>query len=184
MMNSSPLLINEPPLQVLPTLALRVGLNEAIVLQQIHYWLNPRFNKNAMDGRLWIHNTYGQWQKQFPFWSIKTIQRVLSHLEELGLLMTFIGKDFQKAKSYTLNYEGLNNSQPAETGIRGSYDQDQRGGFTVSTICPDGRGQVVQGTGQRLAQPEPEHGGRWIQQPMNKRLTTNSRMSGLIRVLT
>lgn len=38
------LLINEPPLQVLPTLAKTIGLNEAIVLQQVHYWLNPKFN--------------------------------------------------------------------------------------------------------------------------------------------
>ena len=33
------LLISEPPLQVLPSLAVKIGLNEAIVLQQIHYWL-------------------------------------------------------------------------------------------------------------------------------------------------
>jgi len=36
---SSSLLINESPLQVLPSLAVLVGLNEAIVLQQTHYWI-------------------------------------------------------------------------------------------------------------------------------------------------
>ena len=35
----SRLLIDEPPLQVLPSLAREIGLNEAIMLQQIHYWL-------------------------------------------------------------------------------------------------------------------------------------------------
>ena len=35
----SNLLINESPLQVLPTLATYIGLNEAIFLQQVHYWL-------------------------------------------------------------------------------------------------------------------------------------------------
>lgn len=32
------LLIEEPPLQILPSLAAAIGLNEAIVLQQL-YWL-------------------------------------------------------------------------------------------------------------------------------------------------
>ena len=31
-------LYNEPPLTVSPSLAAAVGLNEAIVLQQVHYW--------------------------------------------------------------------------------------------------------------------------------------------------
>ena len=64
----SPLLINEPPLQVLPSLAQKIGLNEAIIVQQVHYWLNPKFNKNYFEGRNWVWNTYEQWQQQFPFW--------------------------------------------------------------------------------------------------------------------
>ena len=42
----SRLLINENPLQVLPTLAVKIGLNEAMILQQMHYWLNAYHNKN------------------------------------------------------------------------------------------------------------------------------------------
>ena len=33
------LLIDDYPILVLPKLATEIGLNEAIVLQQIHYWL-------------------------------------------------------------------------------------------------------------------------------------------------
>jgi hypothetical protein len=36
---TSRLLIHEPALQVLPSLAVAIGLNEAIFLQQLHYWL-------------------------------------------------------------------------------------------------------------------------------------------------
>lgn len=36
---SSKLLIDEEPLQVLPGLAAVIGLNEALVVQQLHYWL-------------------------------------------------------------------------------------------------------------------------------------------------
>ena len=36
---TSKLLVDEPPLIVLPSLAVAIGLAEAILLQQIHYWL-------------------------------------------------------------------------------------------------------------------------------------------------
>ena len=32
-------LINEYPLQVLPSLCKKVGINEAIFIQELHYWL-------------------------------------------------------------------------------------------------------------------------------------------------
>lgn len=35
----SKLLIDDYPIQVLPKLAKEIGLNEAIFLQQVHYWL-------------------------------------------------------------------------------------------------------------------------------------------------
>ncbi|MBX9804264.1 MAG: hypothetical protein K2Y18_00745 [Alphaproteobacteria bacterium] len=101
------LLISEPPLQVLPTLAQTIGLNEAIVLQQVHYWLNPKFNKNFFENRYWVWNTYEQWQNQFPFWGMNTIRRAVANLEEAGLLMSFVTRDFKKLKYYTLDYEKL-----------------------------------------------------------------------------
>lgn len=104
---TSQLLINEPPLQVLPTLAQKVGLNEAIILQQVHYWLNPQFNKHFFKGRHWVHNTFTQWQQQFSFWSPKTIKRTIAGLEESGLLVSFVTRHFKKTKYYTLNYELL-----------------------------------------------------------------------------
>src|SRR5579862_8779191 len=104
-MMTSPLLINEPPLQVLPTLARRIGLNEAIVLQQVHYWLNPQFNKNFFEERYWVHNTFTQWQQQFSFWSKKTIKRTIGDLEDSKLLISFVTSNFKKTKYYTLNYD-------------------------------------------------------------------------------
>jgi hypothetical protein len=101
------LLISESPLQVLPTLAQTIGLNEAIVLQQVHYWLNPKFNKNFFENRYWVWNTYDQWKNQFPFWGMNTIRRAVANLEEAGLLMSFVTRDFKKLKYYTLDYNKL-----------------------------------------------------------------------------
>ncbi|MCQ9615924.1 hypothetical protein L1889_03750 [Paenalcaligenes niemegkensis] len=81
----SRLLIDENPLQVLPDLAVAIGLNEAIVLQQIHYWL--RKSNVVIDGERWVHNTVQQWQEQFPFWSADTVRRTLASLKKKGLLV-------------------------------------------------------------------------------------------------
>jgi hypothetical protein len=112
-MSSTPLLIDEPPLQVLPTLAQAIGLNEAIVLQQVHYWLNPRFNKNFFEERYWVRNTYEQWQQQFPFFSERTLRRTIGNLEALGLLVSCMGGHLKQIKFYTVNYSLLNQTDLA-----------------------------------------------------------------------
>ena len=106
----SKLLINEPPLQVLPSLAVLIGLNEALILQQIHYWIDPRINKNLFDGRLWVHNKYEDWQRQFPFWSEITIRRTMKELEKQQLISCRMAKSrFDRVKFYTVNYDVLSN---------------------------------------------------------------------------
>ena len=52
------LLISEPPLQVLPTLVKTVGLNEAIVLQQLHYLL--RQSLDVFDNHKWVCLSYDE----------------------------------------------------------------------------------------------------------------------------
>lgn len=101
------LLIDEPPLQVLPSLAKSIGLNEAIVLQQIHYWL--RKSNNVKDGHKWIYNSMTNWQKQFSFWSLPTVKRVFWSLKNQGLLITanYNKAGFDKTKWYRINYEKL-----------------------------------------------------------------------------
>ena len=106
---TSALLINEDPLQVIPSLAVAVGLNEAIILQQVHFWL--RRDKHVIEGQSWIYNTYENWQTQFPFWSVDTIKRAIHHLEALGILDStsrFNRNPVDKSKWYTVNYARLN----------------------------------------------------------------------------
>lgn len=101
------LLIPEPPLQVLPSLACKVGLNESIVLQQFHYWLQR--SNNIKDGYKWIYNSYKEWAKQFPFWSEHTIRRTINSLETQGYLISgnYNKAGFDKTKWYRIDYERL-----------------------------------------------------------------------------
>ena len=49
-------LIDDYPILVLPKLAEKIGLNEAIILQQIHYWLKD--SKHKYDNKNWIYNSF------------------------------------------------------------------------------------------------------------------------------
>lgn len=116
----SKLLIDEPPLQVLPTLAALVGLNEAILLQQLHYWLeNPNVSGVESGGLKWIANTYEEWTRNFPFWSSRTIERLFTSLEKEGLVESVqVGKkNWDRRKCYRIAYDGLQSRQ-----IRGFED--------------------------------------------------------------
>lgn len=80
-----------PVLVVNLSLAQEIGLNEAIVLNQIHYWQKKCKHK-------WIYNSYEDWKKQFCFWSNRTIQRIFLSLEQKGLIESkrTIGSKFYK----------------------------------------------------------------------------------------
>lgn len=101
----SKLLIPEYPLQLLPSLAEKIGLNEALLVQQIHYWLKT--SSIERDGRKWIFNSYKEWRKQFPFWSVSTIGRIVRSLEEKKIIITkqFEVSGYDRRKWYTLNYQ-------------------------------------------------------------------------------
>lgn len=104
-MHSNPLLISEPPLQVLPSLAVLIGLDESIALQQMHY--RCRHSTKIEDGFRWCFDTYEDWAKNcFPFWSERTIRRVFQSLEKQGLIVsaTFNKTKFDRTKWYRPNY--------------------------------------------------------------------------------
>lgn len=101
----SKLLLGNRPLVILPQLAVEIGLNEAVFLQQLHYWVNGEKAK-IIDGEKWVYNTYDDWQKQFPFWSTSTLRRVITNCENKDLIKSgnFNKKPFDKTKWYTINY--------------------------------------------------------------------------------
>ncbi len=111
-MNKSHLLINEQALQVLPSLALALGLEEAIVIQQLHYWLNNPKNEGRVDedGNKWVYNTYAQWKEDnFPFFSEDKIQRIFLSLEKQGVVIArqLDAKRRDMKKFYRIDYDAL-----------------------------------------------------------------------------
>ena len=102
----SKLLINEAPLLVQPSLANAIGLNEAIFIQQLHYFCER--SRHVFNGNQWVFNTYKQWCDVFPFWSEATIKRIISRLEKMDLVLSsseFNQFNIDRTKWYRINYE-------------------------------------------------------------------------------
>ncbi|MGO1478221.1 hypothetical protein [Senegalia sp. (in: firmicutes)] len=104
-------LFGDKPLVIDKDLAKIIGLNEAIVIQQIHYWveINKAKNINFHEDKHWTYNTMAAWREEFPFWSIETVKRTFKKLREKNLLLT---GNFNKLKIdrtiwYTINYDEL-----------------------------------------------------------------------------
>lgn len=109
-MDFSELFIDKSKTLIINTdLALVLGdLNEAIVLNQLNYWLgiNRKAGKNFIDGRYWVYNSYSDWKaNDFPYWSEKTIQRTFTRLENKGVVVSanYNKLAIDKTKWYTID---------------------------------------------------------------------------------
>ena len=106
------LLIDDYPLIVLPALAEEIGLNEAIFLQQLNYWSQPKLNQGIVDeqGRRWIYNSIEAWREQFRFFTERTLRRTISNLENLGLILSTLRykrNPMDRTKSYAICQENV-----------------------------------------------------------------------------
>jgi hypothetical protein len=83
-------LLDEPPMLILPSLAIALGLDDALFLQQCWFWTQhyrrARDLRHYHAGTWWIWNTVDSWHLQFPWWSTRTIARIISRLRKRGLI--------------------------------------------------------------------------------------------------
>jgi hypothetical protein len=101
-------LLPEAPLLVLPSLAVAVGLNDAIVLQQLHYR-----SRVSADG--WWRAGFKELCREFPFWSEATIKRTLTSLRQAGFVEARqLGTD--RANRYRIDYSALREQVRATGG--------------------------------------------------------------------
>ncbi len=100
-------LIEKTSLTIEPALAVSLGLNEAIFIKQLHYWL--RKTKHKKSDKKWVFNTMVQWQEQMPFFSLKTIQRIIQNLKkDKWIFVEKLDKNkLNKTNWYSINYEKI-----------------------------------------------------------------------------
>jgi len=93
--------------------AMTIGVYEAIIIQQIEYWVKANEKKkiNLHDGYYWTFNSIEEWSLQFPFWCEKTTKRLLKKLRDQEYLITTNEYNHRKGDKtlwYRINYDKLN----------------------------------------------------------------------------
>jgi len=164
--SESRLLYDERPLVVIPELARMLsarkgfdGLQEALVLQQIHYWviLNTKANKNEKDGFFWTYNTFKEWHEQFPFWSLATIKRIFGRLEKAGFLIwgRFNKSNINRTKWYRIDHDVISRMVQNELSIVSDCDNGKGQLDTLESVnlTQSGQAQVT----NEIPVPENNH---------------------------
>lgn len=94
-------LLNESFLQFNPQAAAKIGLNDALLLQQIHeLTFGPG---DTVQGTQAFGRSYSEWQHALPFWSMATVIRAIKRLEKDGYIRTV--RHNQGEKHYVVDYE-------------------------------------------------------------------------------
>ena len=99
-----------------PKLAAAIGVDEAIILQRLHFWLVKGKSSDygqVVNGVRWIYNTLDDWLGQFIFFSKWRLRQALKNLRQLGLvLFSQLEKHgWKRIGYYTIDYERLNQLQ-------------------------------------------------------------------------
>ena len=99
--NNNKRILDSRPLVLSAELATKIGLNEAIFLQQLMFWL--KWTKNE---KKYVYKTYEEWEKEFPFWSERTIKRAVAKLRKMELIKT---QQINQNQLYFLNNDKFDN---------------------------------------------------------------------------
>lgn len=82
------------------------GIHEAILLQNIAFWVqkNAANNKQIYDGNVWTYNSVKAFSELFPYMSEKQIYNALKKLESEGLVVTgnYNKSAYDRTKWYAL----------------------------------------------------------------------------------
>ena len=170
------LLYTQEPIVINPVAAEVLGVNEAIIVQQIHYWLNinEKAKINFYNGRYWTYNTYENWQKtNFRFFSVRTLKRIFKKLFDEKILIkdNFNKKKYDRTLWVTINYEKLDELMTEyEEKIEAEKNEEIKENIEISTKCQNdtmsdfnivpschyGKCQVGTMEGAKLSPPIPE----------------------------
>ncbi len=101
----------EKPISFSPTLARVFGIEAAIFLQWLHYFMVVKSlqERPLHEGRMWVYNSYEDWHSHMNFLSLTGVTTAIRKMEALGVILSAqmgVNK-FDRRKSYTIDYVRL-----------------------------------------------------------------------------
>lgn len=97
-------------LTIRPQFAAFLGLNESVVVQQLHYWLKKAEKGQCgrfIEGHYWVWNNIPDWLEQFPFFSDSTLKRIFSNLKKDGIIHIKQFNGSNRTNFYRIDYKEL-----------------------------------------------------------------------------
>lgn len=141
-----------------PKMASVLGINEALVLGMVDYWINKNKENgvNYKNGRYWTFNTIKKWRERyFYFWSERTVKRIFESLEDKGLLIVgnFNKAGFDRTKWYSIDYDRFDELVAEKSDLINKYEiESAEESMEIGvTICPDATCQVDEMQSDRLS---------------------------------
>lgn len=100
-----------------PEMAVRYGVDEAVMLWNLDFWIqkNKANGKHFHDGLWWTYNTAKAFAELFPFWSAGQVRRILTKLEEAGVIKTgnYNSSTYDRTMWYAIDYAELYRQNPS-----------------------------------------------------------------------
>ena len=86
--------------------AVEYGLDKAILLQHIRFWINQNEGKDTHehDNKVWMFQSASDMAKHYPYWSRQKISRLLREMEDDELIVSgnFNKVGYDQTKWYTI----------------------------------------------------------------------------------
>ena len=122
-----------------PEIAKKVGINAAILFQNISWWCekNAANNRNIHDGKAWTYNSIAAFAELFPYFTTNQIRTALDKLEESGLIEVgnFNKTAMDRTKWYAVPHLGKN---PNGFGLKDKPIPDSKPDIKQTPIPPKG----------------------------------------------
>ena len=133
-------------------IAIKYGVDEAIMINHLFFWIlhNEANEKNLHEGYYWTFNSVSAFEKIFPYWSRRQIDRVLKSLETKGLILTgnYNKSAYDRTKWYTLTEPILKELKTGVVKIVNdiSPNREMENTKNVNDISPNGETNTIYNT--------------------------------------
>lgn len=84
------------------------SVNKAVFLESLHKLIQGNRKLHSKD--VWIEKTYEEWHVNLPFFSVRTIKRIVNDLRNRGIVVTKNRRGMDRTLLYRIDYEKLNDS--------------------------------------------------------------------------
>lgn len=118
-MSQAVLLEKSPVIPLNIQLAKALGVCQALLLQQIHYFTTTR--PVEKDGRGWCYYTHKEWSDHLGVYEERSVRKAISELVSLGLVLVgrYNSRKYDRTSWYSINYDRLK-QWVSDAGLEGT----------------------------------------------------------------